>query len=373
MSARRSGFTLIELLVVVAIIALLISILLPSLNRARQSAKTAVCATRLHNLGLAMAVYDLHYGTFTPADPYPLMPHDILTPGNESAGRRREWHDLQGYDPAIGWLAFYAMNITPEIPSVPGREKLTAWAECPYGFRFQSDLAPETLWDGFFCPAQNMYNTTAKDSPEVYRDSRSQIDRTFNRAEETNSGLKHSAAYMHNEFLRCATPRIDERRGGVWPVRPRGPQAWWKGKNHNQWMGPVSATLSHEGERRYYQVQATTIDQVISPAETVYMADSLDYKTENSEAVHGFPERRVPQMISAGIYYEMHEKTIVPLGTRHHRRANVLYADGHVDRDSQKPAYRRGNLIVASTFADFIEEHDMGTQHKLLPTGKRLR
>lgn len=59
---QRNGFTLIELLVVVAIIALLISILLPSLNRARATARKVVCGTHLSQIGRAWAVYDAQYG-----------------------------------------------------------------------------------------------------------------------------------------------------------------------------------------------------------------------------------------------------------------------------------------------------------------------
>ena len=54
---KRKGFTLIELLVVIAIIALLVSILLPSLNRARELAKRAICASNLHSIGQAFALY----------------------------------------------------------------------------------------------------------------------------------------------------------------------------------------------------------------------------------------------------------------------------------------------------------------------------
>lgn len=56
-SGGTRGFTLIELLVVVAILALLVSILLPSLNKARQLAKKLVCATLHRGYGLASEMY----------------------------------------------------------------------------------------------------------------------------------------------------------------------------------------------------------------------------------------------------------------------------------------------------------------------------
>lgn len=50
---RRIGFTLVELLVVVSIISLLLSLLLPALNRAREVAKRTACMSQLHNVGFA--------------------------------------------------------------------------------------------------------------------------------------------------------------------------------------------------------------------------------------------------------------------------------------------------------------------------------
>ena len=57
-TSRRAGFTLVELLVVIGIIALLISILLPTLAKARQQASSAACLSNEHQMGLMLSMYE---------------------------------------------------------------------------------------------------------------------------------------------------------------------------------------------------------------------------------------------------------------------------------------------------------------------------
>ena len=67
MSKRtRYGFTLVELLVVVSIIALLLAILLPAINKARDAARAVVCGSNLKQVSIASQMYGSDWDTYLP-------------------------------------------------------------------------------------------------------------------------------------------------------------------------------------------------------------------------------------------------------------------------------------------------------------------
>jgi prepilin-type N-terminal cleavage/methylation domain-containing protein len=85
------GFTLIELLVVVSIIALLVSILLPSLGRARQHAQMVVCLTNLKQIGNGIQIYAGDSGGILPGPVHPAMYRDLKEAYPDSHAQRDFW------------------------------------------------------------------------------------------------------------------------------------------------------------------------------------------------------------------------------------------------------------------------------------------
>lgn len=87
---RIGAFTLLELLVVVAVIALLLAILLPSLTRARGAAKATACLSNMRQLGLAAQMYaDGHAGAIVDSG----LPHGGL-PSQPSQEAQSWFHTL---------------------------------------------------------------------------------------------------------------------------------------------------------------------------------------------------------------------------------------------------------------------------------------
>lgn len=94
---RRAAFTIVELLVVIAVIAILMSVLVPALGQARKQARDVVCLTRLRAIGFAMKMYADQNRDYIPRSggswPYLFMPYV----GGVSEDMTK-WFEVKTYD-----------------------------------------------------------------------------------------------------------------------------------------------------------------------------------------------------------------------------------------------------------------------------------
>src|SRR5574344_1082149 len=101
-------FTLIELLVVISIIAILMAMLLPSLNKARESARKIQCLSNIKQLALAATMYSGDNGDY-------IMPSLIGTTGNRTLWTHGTG-DVSGKIPSHGFINPYTSMQTISSP-----------------------------------------------------------------------------------------------------------------------------------------------------------------------------------------------------------------------------------------------------------------
>jgi len=124
-SVKRSGFTLIELLVVIAIIAVLIALLVPAVQKVRESAARTTCINNLKQIGIAVHMYEAENKQLPPS-------------------RLSDVH------------ATWAVLVLPYLE----QDNLYKLWNLPNTYYLQSDAARLTAVPGYFCPSRRAPDTS---------------------------------------------------------------------------------------------------------------------------------------------------------------------------------------------------------------------
>ncbi|HRX84779.1 MAG TPA: prepilin-type N-terminal cleavage/methylation domain-containing protein [Phycisphaerae bacterium] len=297
---RQPAFTLVELLVVISIIALLISLLLPSLKRARDQAKAVKCGAQIHGLGSGLLTYGIENDEWLPGrNTTGLETWIAATPASGATQRLSRPHvPVQTYD----WM-------TPIL-----RVSTTLPANRAERFRL--------LLEHYRCPSVNFKATLYSAPPAPPDNATFQLD-------TQQHGAYYGVSYLMPAYFQLWGTLDADEPVGFHPLAPTTialrvdtPSPTWE------------VTMDRYRSR---------INKVGTPAEKIAAADGTRYLDERNEL--DFDHAPNPSYFGAftssggwwrgsvayGVYpYNKSRGKNIPLSYRHQGGIESLFFDGHV-------------------------------------------
>lgn len=137
--SSRQAFTLVELLVVIAIIGMLVALLLPAVQAAREAGRRSHCANNLKQIGLALAGYE---GSFRQ-----LPPGAFWDPNNNIYRGSALVHILPFVEQVQLFQAFNFNTLSTDNETIPGTNTLIGSTPIPV-YLCPSNDGPPTYWGG---------------------------------------------------------------------------------------------------------------------------------------------------------------------------------------------------------------------------------
>ena len=224
MRQRRPAFTLIELLIVMAVIAVLIGLLLPAVQRARESATGTQCKNNLHQIGVACQTY-----------------HDVqqcLPPGYTATASYVD--GATDTAPGWGWGAYL----------LPHLEQDALYRQLNFGQPVQNSPAIQTVVKMYLCPSDlpppvpfALTDATgafvASAAPSSY--AATVGPDASDVADPTGAGV----------FYRNSRTRLTDIKDGTSQTAMIGDRAWVD--SQGTWAGAPSGALMRPGPRNPWQ------------------------------------------------------------------------------------------------------------------------
>jgi prepilin-type N-terminal cleavage/methylation domain-containing protein/prepilin-type processing-associated H-X9-DG protein len=265
MPAIRRGFTLIEVLVVIAIVAVLIALLVPAVQKMHEAANRASCSNNLKQLGLALHHYHLNNGAFPPGlicarrniCDARASGFTLLLPYLEQDNVYRlydfkvPWYNPENYQAvgltvqvffcpsnrSQGWLDLAPISAQWSLPLPP------IAATCDYAFCRGANGALNRDWTRIPPAVRGVFNIRPPENPGVrLTDITDGTSNTFAMGEAAGG----SSIYLVRDLTNPTQPVIDPLSGRPIPVE----QSWGAagvGDTSHPWYGSVLAVTAQYG------------------------------------------------------------------------------------------------------------------------------